>query len=1181
LTREAAGSPQQALQTIIFDPPARRPLYFSGWSKAEGVTGCPDSDYSLYLDVYTEAGESYGHILEFDTCTDNWQLKEGFVVLHSPIESVNVHCLFRGVHSGTVWFDDVVVDEVPTGSLLFDSVPVTTLVTHEPDATTYSLATGDGLALDLARDGGAVKDVKLGGIPVADPEAAYASGFFVHDVAEVSDFVHVGGDLSQDGEIVIHSSTVPTLGLEFRAVYTPTADRIEIHAEVTNVHYLAEPERALTLYFALPIMATETWTWGEYVRENRGIIGTDEFVSFSGEHVGMGANGHLSEYPWASLTGPDGGLALGIPLDSPRAMCLIHNPVTNQFYAAFDLGLSPQTTKFPNQASVDLIIYHLEDEYRFDADWDFRAAAQGYYERFTDAFTRRIPAEKEGIWVAFSDLEPITDVQDFGIGFHELGDLDQVPFDEENGILSFYYLAEPQTHWLPVNDSAVDPEEYTQIIPYLKGQYGLPNMVLNDRFEEGPLCSADHWENDFSIGSESYSYLLDEDGGRDGGRALKLVNDGSTVTPQGGARQVIWLNQTISHSLVFSGWSRFEGVPGDNERDYSVYLDIHYNEGDPTWGEVLTFSTSITGWQSQQGLFEPDRPISYITVHCLLRGTYSGTAWFDGLNVHQIIQLSDQDPVPLLPNRLTNASFEGSLPGIADFWDDFYVGTDHYSYTVDEDGGWDGGRALELENDGSTATPLGGARQVVTISQTAASPLYLSGRSRFEGIPGDNESDYGVYLDIHYTEGDPTWGEVLTFSTGTSSLQFRDKLLVPDRPISYVSVHCLLRGTYSGTAWFDDLHLQAVGGESEPSEATVSSGLFDHCGRYRYEAFGPDAFAWCRGRVGCALFTVNPDPDISDPDYPLNKAHLEWNEAVTSQIIIPELDGVYVDSFLRDATMVDFRTAHFAATDTPLAYQTSNRRVGTPEVFATTEFARWVAEQVHEKLDRWMMANWILRELPWGADLFDVMGTEIHWLKNSAFEAERDSILSYRRTLSYQRPYLLLLNANFDYLTPALVERYFQIALFYGFYPSMFSHNAAEDPYWENPALYNRDRPLFARYIPIIRRLNRAGWEPVTYAYTSEPDKVYVERFGRWPDLYFTLRNPTTLTTNVTVTLQSDGLELPAGSLYAWALLGGAAHPVALSDGFQTFTMTLGAETSEAVYLNRPVYLPIILTEDW
>jgi hypothetical protein len=51
-----------------------------------------------------------------------------------------------------------------------------------------------------------------------------------------------------------------------------------------------------------------------------------------------------------------------------------------------------------------------------------------------------------------------------------------------------------------------------------------------------------------------------------------------------------------------------------------------------------------------------------------------------------------------------------------------------------------------------------------------------------------------------------------------------------------------------------------------------------------------------------------------------------------------------------------------------------------------------------------------------------------------------------------------------------------------GMWPGYFSGNAASFPYFRNATWYNRDRPLFQRYIPVLREINRAGWEPVTFA---------------------------------------------------------------------------------------------------
>lgn len=218
-------------------------------------------------------------------------------------------------------------------------------------------------------------------------------------------------------------------GLSDRTYANPSTTQWEVFSpmEITSA------KQWDILFDSLPIKTSKPSPppYGNDIRTSKTITGKNEFANFSSVHNGIGATGYISKYPWTCLSGPDGGIAMGVPLDTPCAMRLIYNPVTNQFYAAFDLGLSPKTTKAPNTAWINLVLYS------FDNKWGFRAASQDYYELFPNAFRRRIPAIKEGIWVAFSDLSTIDNLADFGIAFHELGSLNQAPFDCENNILPF------------------------------------------------------------------------------------------------------------------------------------------------------------------------------------------------------------------------------------------------------------------------------------------------------------------------------------------------------------------------------------------------------------------------------------------------------------------------------------------------------------------------------------------------------------------------------------------------------------------------------------------------------------------------------------------------------------------------------------------------------------------------
>jgi hypothetical protein len=111
------------------------------------------------------------------------------------------------------------------------------------------------------------------------------------------------------------------------------------------------------------------------------------------------------------------------------------------------------------------------------------------------------------------------------------------------------------------------------------------------------------------------------------------------------------------------------------------------------------------------------------------------------------------------------------------------------------------------------------------------------------------------------------------------------------------------------------------------------------------------------------------------------------------------------------------------------------------------------------------------------------------------------------------------------------MEPYFQRSVFYAVWPSMFSGqtSAADVAYFDNPAWYNRDRALFKNYLPMVRKLDDAGWQPVTFASIDPPD-ARIERYGSFEtrDLAFTIHNPTAAARDVTITLSHDDLHPPA-----------------------------------------------------
>ena len=106
-------------------------------------------------------------------------------------------------------------------------------------------------------------------------------------------------------------------------------------------------------------------------------------------------------------------------------------------------------------------------------------------------------------------------------------------------------------------------------------------------------------------------------------------------------------------------------------------------------------------------------------------------------------------------------------------------------------------------------------------------------------------------------------------------------------------------------------------------------------------------------------------------------------------------------------------------------------------------------------------------------------------------------------------------------------------------FPGYFSADASTGHYFTRPELYNRDRPLFKKYVPLCRLVAEAGWEPLTGA-VSDNDAVIVERFGWQPGLcYLTVFNLAETRQKARVTLTALAAptacrERVTGAALAW-----------------------------------------------
>jgi hypothetical protein len=328
-------------------------------------------------------------------------------------------------------------------------------------------------------------------------------------------------------------------------------------------------------------------------------------------------------------------------------------------------------------------------------------------------------------------------------------------------------------------------------------------------------------------------------------------------------------------------------------------------------------------------------------------------------------------------------------------------------------------------------------------------------------------------------------------------------------------------------------------GEPE-AKALFTSGYHDREGRIPARLLDTP---WCNG----AVWSMNSMPGIRGDVTDFNT---KWNDAIRGKLYGPgrsaDLDGEYIDSsegYVTDD--LDFRRDHFAAADTPLTFSAGDHRPAILRGLIAMEYARAIAKDVHG-MNKLMMANSTPDRLCWLAPWLDVLGTETNWHYGRAWRPMSDADLLYRRAICKGKPYCFLMNTAFESFSHELVERYMRRALAYGMFPGFFSHNASQGHYFTRPELYNRDRPLFKKYVPLCKLVAQAGWEPITQA-RSDDEHIRVERFGT---RYLTVLNDSRERRTATIRLErpapTTSRELLSGRTVTW------------SDGKTTITLDGG-----------------------
>ena len=286
-------------------------------------------------------------------------------------------------------------------------------------------------------------------------------------------------------------------------------------------------------------------------------------------------------------------------------------------------------------------------------------------------------------------------------------------------------------------------------------------------------------------------------------------------------------------------------------------------------------------------------------------------------------------------------------------------------------------------------------------------------------------------------------------------------------------------------------------------------------------------------------FPLNGSPRLAaDSDEPtVAKVLLDYAAKLHDDT--PGLDGIYVDSLGSWGNYLNYRRDHFVSSSVPLSYDPENGRPVLPNRFTLLEFIQGLGDEMHDR-GKLIFANGVHHNRRFHFFALDVMGVEGH------------GRLEQKRTMAFQKPFLLLVyNIHND---PAAMEHHYNLCTFYGIFPSFANMRV-----YETPEMYAPVAALNRRFVPALRAIAAAGWQPITHARTSNT-AVWLERWGPDPagNLFFSVYN-------------SSAEELTAELTIDAAALGLVGKTIGLADQLSDFaTIATIEEDTASISLDVP-----------
>lgn len=265
------------------------------------------------------------------------------------------------------------------------------------------------------------------------------------------------------------------------------------------------------------------------------------------------------------------------------------------------------------------------------------------------------------------------------------------------------------------------------------------------------------------------------------------------------------------------------------------------------------------------------------------------------------------------------------------------------------------------------------------------------------------------------------------------------------------------------------------------------------------------------------------------------------------------MEGVYFDSVgnWSDIAAEDHRAEHFPYASFPLTFSYATGRPVISGLAAMAEYMQFIRQRGFVT-----MANSDPTYCRYAAPFLDMIGAG----ENYGDPFISDEALSHDRAVAFRRS-VSFGNTGMLSASPEEAEARFRFLLFYQVYPGIFASDAAA---------VERLRPLYRRYVPVMREMSAAGWHPVPWATLDDPD-LYLERYGPGTDhrVYFAIRNPTSQPRRCALTVEPLGFgEQPATLTEAVEVLSGQPLPIARPEGRLQLHVDVAAEDTALVRLS-------------